>query len=95
MFVAEAKIMHGWALAETGQPAIGTTQIREGLAGWLTRPRSTLYLPYFRAMLANAYGKENRPKAEGCVSSRKRSYKPNGQSGAVLKRSSIDSEETS
>ena len=63
MFVAEAKIMHGWALAETGQPAIGTTQIREGLAGWLAT-RSTLYLPYFRAMLANAYGRGNRPKAE-------------------------------
>jgi predicted ATPase len=63
MLVAEAKIMHGWALAETGQSAIGITHIREGLAAWLAT-RAKFYVPYFHAMLADALGRASRPKAE-------------------------------
>jgi predicted ATPase len=55
--------MHGWALAEMGQPSEGVKQIRENLAAWLVT-RAKFYVPYFRAMLAEAYGRQNRPKAE-------------------------------
>jgi predicted ATPase len=63
MFLGEAMALRGWALAETGRPAAGIRQIRDGMAAMLAT-RMRLFMPYQRAHLADAYGRANRPKAE-------------------------------
>ena len=62
-FVGEATTFRGWALAASGKPAEGIALIREGMAAMLATGER-LSMPYFRALLADAYGKANRPKAE-------------------------------
>jgi len=62
-FVGEATVFRGWALAESGQPVEGIRLIRDGIAAMLgTRER--LSIPYYRALLADAYGRAGLPKAE-------------------------------
>ncbi|MFZ1427591.1 MAG: hypothetical protein WAS21_12555, partial [Geminicoccaceae bacterium] len=63
MFVAEATAFRGWVLAETGQPTEGIGQLRTGMAAMVAR-RVRLSMPYQRPHLADAYGREGRPRAE-------------------------------
>ena len=49
-------IIRGWALVEQGQGEEGIAQMREGLTSWRATG-SELGLPYFLALLAEAYGK--------------------------------------
>jgi tetratricopeptide (TPR) repeat protein len=62
-FLGEAMAFHGWALAELGRPADGLRLIRAGMAAMLAT-RMRLSMPYFRALLADVYGRANWPKAE-------------------------------
>ena len=55
LWLAGGRILGGWAHAQTGQPAAGITQMRRGLADYLAT-RARYYAPYFRALLAEAYG---------------------------------------
>jgi class 3 adenylate cyclase/predicted ATPase len=48
--------VRGWALVEQGQGQEGIAQIRQGLTSWRSTG-SELGLPYFLALLAEAYGK--------------------------------------
>jgi predicted ATPase len=47
-------ILAGWALAEQGQTAAGITQMRQGLANWLSAGAGVA-VPYFLALLAESY----------------------------------------
>jgi len=49
-------VLRGWALAEQGQSAEGIAQIRQGIAAWQATG-AELQLPYYLALLAEAYGK--------------------------------------
>ena len=49
-------ILRGWALAEQGQSAEGIAQMRQGIAAWRATG-AELQLPYYLALLAEAYGK--------------------------------------
>lgn len=62
-FLGEATAFHGWTLAELGRPTDGVRLIRDDMAAMLTT-RMRLSLPYYRALLADAYGRANRPKTE-------------------------------
>jgi TOMM system kinase/cyclase fusion protein len=55
-FWAMGTIDRGWALAEQGQSAEGIAQIRQGLAAYRATGAG-LWLPYFLALLAEAYEK--------------------------------------
>ena len=70
--LGEATAFRGWALAETGQPADGIRQIREGIAGMLAA-RMRILVPYQRAHLADAYGRGIGRRPRGSVSSPRRS----------------------
>jgi predicted ATPase len=50
-------ILRGWALAHQGQTEEGIAQMHEGLASWQTIG-AKISLPYFLALLAEAYGKK-------------------------------------
>src|SRR5438552_2084625 len=54
--VAQGTILLGWALAEQGREAEGMTQIRQGLAA-LQATGYGLWVPYWLALLGEAYGK--------------------------------------
>ena len=49
-------VLRGWALAEQGQCAEGITQLRQGIAAWQATG-AALQLPYYLALLVEAYGK--------------------------------------
>jgi predicted ATPase len=55
-WVAVGTIVQGWALVEQGQRVEGITQIRQGLTAFQATG-AKLYLPYYAALLAEAYGK--------------------------------------
>ena len=55
-FLAQGTILRGWALAEQGQEAEGTAQIRLGLAAH-EATGAMLVRPYWVSLLAWAYGK--------------------------------------
>ena len=50
--LAEGRIHHGWALAESGQVETGIAEMRQGLEGYLATG-SEFQMPYFLALLAN------------------------------------------
>jgi predicted ATPase len=54
--------MDGWAQAQGGQLAAGIAQMRRGLADYLST-RARYYTPYFRALLAEAYGQADHTSA--------------------------------
>ena len=62
-FLGEATAFHGWALAESGHPMAGIRLILDGMAAMLAT-RMKLSIPYYRALLADAYARANRSKAE-------------------------------
>ncbi|HEX3234685.1 MAG TPA: AAA family ATPase [Gemmatimonadales bacterium] len=49
-------VLRGWALAEQGQCAEGIAQLRQGIAAWRATG-AALQLPYYLALLVEAYGK--------------------------------------
>ena len=56
-------VLRGWVLAEQGQSAAGITQIRQGIAAWRATG-AELQLPYYLALLAEAYGKAGQAEEE-------------------------------
>src|SRR5262245_50328552 len=56
VYLAWGTIVQGWSLAEQGQGAEGTAQIRQGLATSQAMGLQAV-LPYHLALLAEAYGK--------------------------------------
>jgi class 3 adenylate cyclase/predicted ATPase len=56
-----AEVVHGWALAETGQAQEGLTQIRQGIADWRASGHE-LEVPHFLGLLAEAHGRANQPE---------------------------------
>jgi predicted ATPase len=56
IWAAMGTILRGWALAEQGQTEEGIAEIHEGLASWRA-VGAEVSLPYFLALLAEAYGK--------------------------------------
>jgi predicted ATPase len=63
MFLAEATIYRGWALAETGRVTEGIKQIREGIIAWV-KTGGRHFLPYYRALMADAYARGDRSRTE-------------------------------
>ena len=61
-WLASGRIMGGWAQAQGGQLAAGIAQMRRGLADYLST-RARYYTPYFRALLAEAYGQADHTSA--------------------------------
>jgi class 3 adenylate cyclase/predicted ATPase len=55
-WLAWGTILAGWAIAEQGQREEGIAQMRQGCVAWRTTG-AELNWPYFRTMLAEAYGK--------------------------------------
>jgi len=55
-FLAIVPLLRGWALAEQGHQKEGIAQIRQGLCAYQATGAG-LILPYFLALLAEAYGK--------------------------------------
>ena len=88
--LGEATAFRGWALAETGQPADGIRQIREGMAGMLAA-RMRILVPYQRAHLADAYGRGNRPKAERLRQLTKAITAVGNQTRALVQRGAVSS----
>ncbi|SDX33926.1 AAA family ATPase [Thiocapsa roseopersicina] len=56
VWLAGARILRGWALAEQGEPAAGIVSIRLGLEEW-GATGAVLIRPYYLARLAEAYAK--------------------------------------
>jgi predicted ATPase len=56
-----SEVIHGWALAETGQAEEGLTQIRQGVADWRASGHE-LEVPHFLGLLAEAHGRANQPE---------------------------------
>ena len=56
-------VLRGWTLAEQGQSAEGIAQIRQGIAAWRATG-AELQLPYYLALLAEAYGKAGQAEEE-------------------------------
>jgi predicted ATPase/DNA-binding winged helix-turn-helix (wHTH) protein len=54
-WLAEGRILRGWAVAAQGQRAEGMAQIRQGLAAWQAAGLRYLY-PYFLLLLAESCG---------------------------------------
>jgi TOMM system kinase/cyclase fusion protein len=59
---AQGTILRGWALAEQGQSAEGIAQMRQGIAGWHATG-AELSVPYYSALLAEAYGQAGQAEA--------------------------------
>jgi predicted ATPase len=57
LWLAFGTMLRGWALTEQGQVAEGKAQIQQGLAAYRAAG-AELWLPYFLALLAHAYGKD-------------------------------------
>jgi predicted ATPase len=55
LFLTRGTALHGWALAMQGQGEAGIAEIRQGLTADLATG-STLWQPYYLALLAEAYG---------------------------------------
>ena len=62
-WLAAAMTVRGWALAATGQPESGIAELRQGIHAW-QRSGAKFHLPYYRALIADAYGVANYPKAD-------------------------------
>jgi predicted ATPase len=60
MEFAWATILQGWALVEQGQGEEGIARLRQGLDAW--RATGAEMIPYFLALLAEAYGKTKQIK---------------------------------
>jgi len=60
--VAQGTILRGWALAEQGQSAEGIAQMRQGIAAW-PATGAELSVPYWSALLAEAYGQAGQAEA--------------------------------
>jgi predicted ATPase len=60
-FLARAKVLLGWALAEEGRVEDGRTQIQEGIAGYRTTG-AELEIPYWLSLLAEAQGRTRQPE---------------------------------
>lgn len=58
-YVAMQIILHGWVLTEQGQEEKGIRRINEGLTIW-RETHAELFLPYYQALLAEAYGRVGR-----------------------------------
>lgn len=56
LWLAGARILRGWGLAERGKPAAGIVSIRQGLEEW-GATGAVLIRPYYLARLAEAYAK--------------------------------------
>ena len=56
LFSTETTVLRGWALTEHGPTEEGIAQIRQGMAAF-RRTGARMLLPYFLALLAEAYGK--------------------------------------
>jgi TOMM system kinase/cyclase fusion protein len=61
LWLAQAPVVRGWALAEQGQAAEGLAQIRQGIAA-NQAIGFELQRPYHLAVLADAYGKAGQPE---------------------------------
>jgi class 3 adenylate cyclase/predicted ATPase len=59
---AWGSVLHGWALAAQGQSAEGIAQLRQGIAAWRAIG-GELQLPYYLALLAEAYGTAGQAEA--------------------------------
>jgi class 3 adenylate cyclase/predicted ATPase len=55
-WVAGGTVISGWGLAERGQLEEGIARIGQGIGAWRS-PGAEIALPYFLALLAEAYGK--------------------------------------
>jgi len=53
-------VLAGWAQAHQGQPAEGIGRLREGIGSW-NATGSLVLQPYFLALLAEAYLRNNQP----------------------------------
>jgi predicted ATPase len=60
LFLALGTLLRGWALAELGQQEEGISHIRQGLAAWRATG-AELSVPYYLALLAEAYGQMGQP----------------------------------
>jgi predicted ATPase len=60
-WVSWGTILEGWALAEQGHSPEGIAQMRQGIAAWQATG-AELQLPYYLALLAEAYGKAGQAK---------------------------------
>jgi predicted ATPase len=60
--IAHGRILWGWARAMQGDAATGVAHIHQGV-GAVQRIGQQLYLPYFLALLAEAYGQVGQPAA--------------------------------
>jgi predicted ATPase len=58
--LANATVLHGWALARQGQGEAGTAAMRQGLAAKLV---TGLWQPHFLSLLAETYGEGGHPAA--------------------------------
>ena len=59
-WLAWASVLAGWAQAHQGQPAEGIGRLREGIGSW-NATGSLVLQPYFLALLAEAYVRNNQP----------------------------------
>jgi predicted ATPase len=60
-FLARAKVLLGWALAEEGRIEDGLAQIHEGIAGYRATG-AELETPYWLSLLAQAQGRAGQPE---------------------------------
>jgi DNA-binding winged helix-turn-helix (wHTH) protein/predicted ATPase len=60
LFLALGTLLRGWTLAELGQQEEGISHIRQGLAAWRATG-AELSVPYYLALLAEAYGQMGQP----------------------------------
>ena len=64
-WLVQGSILRAWTLAQQGQGAEGTAQIRQGLAAYQATGGQAV-LPYLLALLAEAYEKAGQGE-EGCA----------------------------
>jgi predicted ATPase len=62
-FLGSTAVIHGWALAQTGQAQDGLRRIRQGIVDWRAAGQE-LEMPHFLGLLAEAHGKANEPEQE-------------------------------
>ena len=60
---AGGRVILGWTMAEQGQRAEGIEQLTQGIAAWRATG-ARLLLPYYLALLAEAYGRANKAEEE-------------------------------
>jgi predicted ATPase len=59
LWLAWGMVFRGWSLMEQGQEETGVEELRQGIAQWQATG-AEVWLPYFRSLLAKAYGKAGR-----------------------------------